>query len=287
MASIRNIQTGEVFHGPDDAEVPSGYELIGAKGLDNPNVQARNAGVDPETARSTAERTLKLLGQVEKPKDLSEAALTVIGAAPIIRGGGAGAAALIPSLPRLAPALGRVATAIGLAKTRGEDNTSAALEGAGAGMAEGAAQAIKPLARSAEAMDFINKRIGPYLKSQGREGWLEHVVEWMGRDPNPGVQLQRAKDIYNRLKKIDWSRESAPVFLEQIVRGAKLPFIGWRTPAVPVGASRVAQAATSPMGTSIADAAMSATPAAPVLAIQALPGDDPMSKISGAVRMTQ
>lgn len=284
---IRNVQTGDVYEGPEDAAVPSGYERLTSPTA-HPWSQVTAEALTPEgaeKARQGVSKAIRLVAQTEKPQSIDDAALTILGASPLIKAGGKAAGAVVSSLPRLAPALGRVATAVGLAKTRGEDNTTAAIEGAGAGMAEGAAQIVKPLARTAEGLDHIQKRIATALQRRGREGWLDGVMDWMKADPNPGVQMQRAKEIYDSLKKMDITGEAARVFSEQVSRGARMPVTGWRLPAVPDWLSRAAQAVVSPTGRSVGDAAMSVNPAPAVLAIQALPGDDPVSKISGAARM--
>jgi hypothetical protein len=291
MASIKNLQTGEVFDGPDDAAIPVGYEKVGGaqtapaeKGFLQRATE--NIGEALMQEPKSLLRAGRLMTGFDKPQSAEDYALMAIGGAPLIMAGGAGAGALVPSLPRLGPALGRIATAGGLAKVRGEDNLSAALEAGGAGMAEGAMAAVKPLARAATGLDFIQKRIGPALARTGHQGWFEQELAWL-KSPdavaNPGVWLQRVRDVAGELRNLDRSGESSSVFLEQIARGAKMPVTGWRMPTVPTGISRAAQAVVSPAGRSAVDAAMSSDSAPPSMVIGAV-GETPIGRLYSTAR---
>lgn len=284
MATIRNLATGQLLDGPDGEPTPEGYERVGGEAPvkaaaapttdEGPGYLARTMTRGGERAKEIATfplRVGRLVTGHDKPQSIEDVALLAMGNAPLIAGSG-GLAALT-HLPKLAP-LARIAASFGLAKGRGEDTTTAAIEALGAGTAEaGMGVARKALAGPARALEPIIERIAK------QKGWIGHraaekkltgmLDDWKA-DPNTAVRAQRADTIAAELRKIDPTGEAARIFTDQIAKGAKLPFVSKTLPPAPLGLSRVAEALTGPAGRSGADALMSADPLAPAAAAYGL-----------------
>ena len=273
MATIRDRATGQMFDGPDDAPVPEGFERVGAtadtaKAPEEPGYVSRTLTRAGERAKETATfplRVGRLVAGVDKPQGIEDVALLAMGNAPLIAA--SGGLAGLAHVPKLAP-LARVAGAVGLAKGRGEDTTTALLEGAGAGMAEGAmALGGKVLGGPAKALEAIRDRIGRGQSGALNLQLLDKLVSWWRADPMAPVRAQRASVVAKSLEQLDPSRESSRLFLDAVAKGPRMPVTGRQLPPVSPGWSEVARAATGSTARAGADAAMSADPLAPAAAL--------------------
>ena len=278
--------------------------FIAERGAPSPSAPSRAAGVPThpwviatEAARrgelpsgekiaQRAVRPAKLVTGYQKPENFEDvAALALMNTLPILKGG-AVAGALLPSLPKIAPAVGRVATAVGLAKGRGEDNIAAAMEGVGAGAGEaGVALAKKALGSPAQGIAAIRERIGTGPDGPVNLRLFDSLLSWWRGTENTAAMGQRALRVAANLRDIDPSGEAARIFRETVAKGMKLlPGTGVRAPAVPPGFSQAADAALGPSTRAGVDAAMSADPKPGAAVTMGAASMNPMATLSRMLR---
>lgn len=260
--------------GPGIAALDAFIAEKGGVSSQHPWVQVNERARTLEGAAEAAEgvrRAVRLVGQSEKPSSVDDAALVALGAMPIIKQGGAVAKAALPVIPKLAPALGRVATSVGLAKARGEDNPSAAVEGLGALGAEGVmALGSKLLASPSKAINAIRQRIGAGPQGTTNVGVFDRMLNFWQAAANPAEKAIRATGSPGRpgmpgtilgitryLDDVDPTGVSSRLFREEVMRGTRLWPLRATLPAASPGVSRAAEAATGPTATAAADAVLS------------------------------